>query len=111
MSSIPTLKVAVCIFNGVVNSDYVSPLDMLSFLSPDAAKTGLVQPAPPVFVEPTYFAYSREPFRGSFVGPLYVPDRAYNEVGDGEQFDIILVPGGMCSRRLYYKDLNDTVPS
>lgn len=90
--TLSTLKVAVCLFNDVVNTDYTLPCELFSFFSREAEKTGLVKP--PLLLEPTYLAYSRESFRGSFVGPKIVPDKAYGEIKSDEQFDIILVPGG-----------------
>lgn len=91
--SVTTLKVAVCLFTDVTNLDFVGPVELLSFLSPEPIKHGYIKSD--LMLEPTYFHYDNKPFRGSHVGPLVTPDRAYDDLKDGEQFDIILIPGGM----------------
>lgn len=87
------LKVAVCLFTDVCNLDYTGPLELFAFLSPEPIKAGYLKSD--TLLEPTYFHYNNKPLRGSHVGPLITPDRAYDDLKDGEQFDIILVPGGI----------------
>ncbi|CAL1707192.1 unnamed protein product [Somion occarium] len=87
-----TLKIAVCLFSDVANLDYGGPMELFSFLSPEGVNDGFIKS--PIILQPTYLAESREPLRGSHVGPLITPDRAYGEVKGNEQFDIILIPGG-----------------
>lgn len=89
-----TLKLAVCLFTHVTNLDYGGPLELLGFLRPEAVAAGYATELDYI-IEPTYLHYDLTPFRGSMVGPLIVPDRAYDDVKEGEQFDILLVPGGM----------------
>ena len=86
------LKVAVCLYTDVTNLDYIGPLELFTFLSPEPIKNGFIKSD--ILMEPTYFHYDNKPFRGSYIGPLITPDRAYDDLKEGEQFDIILVPGG-----------------
>lgn len=87
-----TLKLAVCLYTDMTNLDFGGPMELLSFLRPEVIQMGYLQTD--YIIEPTYLSYNRTPFRGSLVGPLITPDRAYDEVKEGEQYDILLVPGG-----------------
>ena len=88
-----TLKLAVCLFTDVTNLDYGGTMELFSFLRPKAIAMGYFKSD--YIIDATYFHYDLNPFRGSDIGPLIVPDRAYDDLKDGEQFDILLVPGGM----------------
>jgi hypothetical protein len=57
--------------------------------------TALFPMLPPVHVEATYFSHNRAPVVGD-AGPGLVPQRTYGEVLENfEQYDLILVPGGV----------------
>lgn len=89
------LTLAVCLFPQVCPTDFQGPVELLTFISPEMISLlpDLVG-SPDKSITTTYLAVNREPVKGSS-GPLLLPDKAYAEVKDGEQFDIILVPGGM----------------
>ena len=88
-----TLKLAVCLFTDVANTDYGGVIEFLAFLRPKALAMGFFKSD--YLIDVTYFHYDHTPFRGSDIGPLMIPDRTYDDLKDGEQFDIVLVPGGM----------------
>ena len=90
------LTLAVCLFPRVCPTDFQGPVELLSALSPEHLSENPFRLVTPVSVEATYLAPTREPVKGSS-GPLLSPSKAYEEVKEDEQFDIILVPGGMFS--------------
>jgi hypothetical protein len=92
------LSLAVCLFPIVCPTDFQGPVELLSFLAPRTTGTpqeiGSIFPtAPAVTIEATYIAVTSDPVQGSS-GPKLLPDRTYDSIKEGEQFDIILVPGG-----------------
>lgn len=89
-----TLSLAVCLFPVVCPTDFQGPIELLSFLSPESLSRDFSPIASSLTVEVTYLAVTKDAVKGSS-GPLLLPDKAYEDVKDGEQFDIILVPGGM----------------
>lgn len=100
----PTLRLAVCLFPGLTILDFVGPVQILGVLEPRAIQTyGASYPTlPPVQVEATYFSHNREPVIGD-AGPGLVPQRTYREVLDNfEQYDLILVPGGVSQSTSLY---------
>lgn len=93
----PTLKLAVCLFPDVTLLDFIGPVQVLGLLQPKAiqARAALCPTSPPVQVEATYFSHNLAPIVGD-VGPGLIPQRTYGEVLEKfEQYDLILVPGGM----------------
>lgn len=88
-----SLSLAVCLFPIVCPSDYQGPIELLSFISPGTLENIAPQLTSSVSIEVTYLGVTTDPIRGSS-GPLLVPTKAYGDVKDAEQFDIILVPGG-----------------
>lgn len=58
-------------------------------------------------LEIVYLAESLDPVKSS-PGPLVVPSRRYEKIGDSEQFDILLIPGGeqhLCGLRFDRADV------
>lgn len=91
------LKIAVCLFQDVASLDYQGPMEQIGFLSAsNLAKLpkefGLENT--PYIVEATYLATSEHPILPA-AGPRLFPDRTYDSVGADEQFDVVLVPGGV----------------
>jgi hypothetical protein len=90
------LSLAVCLFTNVDPNDFQGPMELLSFLAPHIAGmelSSVFSTAPAVTIEATYLAVTGDPVQG-VSGPRLLPDRTYESVKEGEQFDIILVPGG-----------------
>ena len=93
----PTLKLAVCLFPDLTLLDFVGPVQVLGVLESRKIQAyGASYPtSPPVQVETTYFSHNRAPVLGD-VGPGLIPQRTYGEVlNNFEQYDLILVPGGV----------------
>lgn len=93
----PTLRLAVCLFPDLTILDFVGPVQVLGALESRIIQAyGASYPAlPPVQVETTYFSHNRAPVIGD-VGPGLVPQRTYGEVLESfEQYDLVLVPGGV----------------
>lgn len=86
-----TLSLAICLFDQVTALDYQGPLELLGFLDPKNIKPDV--PTPPYLLDITYLARTLEPVKAA-AGPRALADRTYDAVADGEQFDLILVPGG-----------------
>ncbi|KAH8073013.1 class I glutamine amidotransferase-like protein [Cristinia sonorae] len=91
-----TLKLAVCLFDDVTTLDFQGPLEHLGFL----ARWNVVETAPPFtridskfIIDSVFLGPSTDPVRPC-TGPLMIPTRTYDSVGEDEQFDMILVPGG-----------------
>ena len=85
----PPLKLAVVLFDRVVLLDFLGPVEQLGFLQHSCStETGQVT----LSIE--YLGPTREPIKPDR-GPAVLVDRAYDEVGEDERFDILLVPGGM----------------
>ncbi|THH02073.1 hypothetical protein EW026_g731 [Hermanssonia centrifuga] len=92
-----TLSLAVCLFPGVTILDFVGPMELLGFISPKAL-TSRSMPAPVAYaIEPVYFSVSKEPVE-SQAGVALLPTRTYEEVIPEEQFDVLLIPGGVGTR-------------
>ncbi len=87
------LKLAVCLFPKVTALDYQGPMELLGFLSKESIDQQFPQAAPPYAIEPTYLAYTKDPV-GPSTGPRFLADTTYEDAINGEQYDIILVPGG-----------------
>ncbi|KAI0696700.1 class I glutamine amidotransferase-like protein [Cytidiella melzeri] len=87
------LSLAVCLFPRVTPSDYQNTIELFSFLSPQVVASGLYSTPPDVTIEATYLGVTSEPIHGDS-GPRLLPNKTYGDVKEGEQFDIILVPGG-----------------
>ena len=90
--TLTTYKIAICLYTDVTNLDYGGPMELLGCLQPSVIQMGWLKSD--YVMAPTYLHYDRTPFRGSLVGPMVTPDMAYDEVKEGEQFDILFVPGG-----------------
>ena len=96
MSTIPTLRLAVCLYPDLTPLDFIGPTEVFVLLEPKIIQAHLeMYPTlPPVQIEATYFSHNREPVAGD-VGPRLIPQRTYGEVLESfEQYDLILVPGG-----------------
>ena len=94
----PTLKLAVCLFPGLTLLDFAGPVQVFAMLDPENIKahSGLYPVFPPVQVVTTYFSHNREPVVAD-AGPRLLPHKTYGEVLENfEQYDIVLVPGGVC---------------
>ena len=89
---VTVLKLAVCLFPEVTALDYQGPMELLGFLSKSAQDQKLGPPSP-YQIEATYLGYDKNPIVPA-AGPRLVADATYEE-GNEQQFDIILVPGGM----------------
>ncbi|KAL4254233.1 Class I glutamine amidotransferase-like protein [Abortiporus biennis] len=89
------VKFAVCLFDDVATLDYQGPVELFGFLS----KKALTRRNwfSPYEFEFTYLAPSRDPVI-PMSGPPAVPHKAYGEVDAGEQFDVLLIPGGLGTR-------------
>lgn len=98
MSAIrPTLKLAVCLFPDLTLLDFAGPAQVFAMLDPKniQAYSAMFPTLPPLQLETTYFSHNRETVVGD-AGPALVPKRTYGEVlDDFEQYDILLVPGGV----------------
>jgi len=96
MSTIPTLRLAVCLYPELTPLDFVGPAEVFVLLAPKNVKAHaeLYPALPSVQIEPTYFSHNLEPVVGD-AGPGFNPQRTYGEVLEKfEQYDLILVPGG-----------------
>ncbi|PSR74738.1 hypothetical protein PHLCEN_2v9617 [Hermanssonia centrifuga] len=89
-----TLSLAVCLFPDVAVLDFAGPMELLSFISPKILASGLMTYETPYTIEPVYLSVSKEPVV-SASGMVIVHNRTYDEVKADEQFDILLVPGGL----------------
>lgn len=67
-------------------------MSLFGFIAPGAFP---ILPAEPAYnIEASYFAVTMDPVVTD-AGPNLLPTRTYASVKPGEQFDLILVPGGM----------------
>ena len=89
----PVYSVAVCLFTDVTALDFQGPVDLFRWITPEVLKVNSLPEEPAFAVEVTYFAVTMDPIRPS-AGAHLVPDRTYESLKPGEQFDILLVPGG-----------------
>ena len=88
------LRLAVCLFPGVTALDYQGPIEVLGFLSPKrlgSTMRGRFPEPPPYSLETSYLSHNLEPVE-PISGPLVLPNALYTTT---DQYDIILVPGGM----------------
>lgn len=90
------LSLAVCLFPLVTPSDYQGPIELLTFLSEWSIENNLFPTELPVIIDVTYLAATMDPVKGAS-GPLILPTKTYADA-DGEQFDILLIPGGTSVR-------------
>lgn len=93
----PTLRLAVCLFPDLTLLDFIGPVQVFGMLEPKniQAHAALYPKLPPVQIEVTYFSHDRAPVVGD-VGPGLIPQRTYGEALEKfEQYDLILVPGGV----------------
>ena len=94
LEEMPQLSLAVCIFPIVCPTDFQGPVELLSFIDPETvARGGLLPSVPDTTIKVTFVGVTSDPVKGSS-GPKLQPDRTYSDIKEGEQFDIILVPGG-----------------
>ena len=98
MSGPKKLTLAVLLYQHVTALDFQGPIELLSFISSKNLPnlTGSFKlPAPlPYVIDATYLSDTTEPVV-PVSGPRFHPDRTYDSVKEGEQFDILLVPGGL----------------
>jgi hypothetical protein len=67
---------------------------MLSYLSPQEIAKNIIPAEFKYSIDATYVSYSMEPIKPSW-GPPVLASRTFDDVKQDEQFDIILIPGGM----------------
>lgn len=75
--------------------DFAGPIEILGCISTEMrAKYGsFFNNLPDCAIEVTYLSHTIEPVH-PLAGPDFVPHKTYSEAT--EQYDIILIPGGMC---------------
>ncbi|KIP04522.1 hypothetical protein PHLGIDRAFT_120629 [Phlebiopsis gigantea 11061_1 CR5-6] len=88
------LSLAVVLFDQVFALDFQGPLALFSILAPDPEIAKLLPHTPAYNIAASYLAVSADPVHAAG-GPQLVPTRTYASVKPGEQFDIILIPGGL----------------
>ena len=102
----PSLKLAVVLFDRANFLDFLGPVEQLGFLQQPRSSTGIEADRVTLSIE--YLGPTRDPIK-PVRGPAVLVDRAYDEVGEDERFDILLVPGGMsryapyCTKRHYMR--------
>jgi putative intracellular protease/amidase len=69
-------------------------MELFSFLAPQFLATKAIPLESKYSLEATYVSYDTEPIYPSG-GPPTLASRAFDDVKQDEQFDIILIPGGM----------------
>ncbi len=88
------LKLAICLFPKVTALDYQGPIELLGFLSKSViSKKFIPHSAYAYEIEPTYIAYTKDSL-SPYSGPRILPDTTYEDAIKGDQFDIIIIPGG-----------------
>lgn len=90
------LSLAVCMFTHVTALDFQGPVELFSFVAPEAVAR--LQPNIPAYSIATSFLAPSMDLVQPDAGPRLAPTRTYASVQPGEQFDIILVPGGSGTR-------------
>ena len=94
-TQITPLRLAVCLFQDMSTLDYQGPMELLGSLSPDVVNRGLFESSPPSqHVEVTYLSRNLDPVK-PLVGPLVLPNVSYSDIEATNQYEIILVPGGV----------------
>jgi putative intracellular protease/amidase len=88
----PPLKLAVVLFNRADLLDFLGPVEQLGFLQDSYSNTDMKTDRITLSIE--YLGPTRDPIKPDR-GPTVLVDRAYDEVGEDEHFDILLIPGGM----------------
>lgn len=75
--------------------DFQGPIELLCSLSLQNHKTPALYggEAPPYAIETEYLSHSLEPLQPN-AGPTILPSKAYDDVKEGDQYDILLIPGG-----------------
>jgi len=93
------LTLAVCLFPDVAALDFQGPMELLGFISPKKIlhEKNLDLGIPAYGIQTTYLSPSDGPIK-AMTGPLLSASTTYDSVGPNEQFDILLVPGGLGSR-------------
>ena len=101
------LTLAVCLFPLVGATDFQGSIELFTFLSPKRSGSGVFSKPPPFTIEVTYFGVTKDPIEPAS-GPNFLVNRTYDDLKEGEQFDVIFVPGGapvLRSERLSCLDL------
>jgi len=88
----PPLKLAVVLFDRVTLLDVIGPIEQFGFLRESSSSADIETDLVTLSIE--YLGPTRGPIKTNR-GPAVLADRAYDEVGGDERFDILLVPGGM----------------
>ena len=90
-----SLRVAVCLFPDVTALDFQGPMELFGLLSAKWLQIfgSRFKTLPSTTLETTYLSHDLEPV-APISGPLLQPSATYDVE---EQFDIILVPGGLRS--------------
>ncbi|KAL1716902.1 class I glutamine amidotransferase-like protein [Schizophyllum commune] len=94
----PSLSVAVCMYNRMTSLDYQGPIEFLAALSAKTKPYMFKEKADslPTLGPFTYLSHTLEPVAPGYAGeagPRLTPDKTFGEAK--EQFDIIMVPGGI----------------
>ncbi|KAI0093097.1 class I glutamine amidotransferase-like protein [Irpex rosettiformis] len=92
------LTLAVCLFPLVGPTDFQGPLEQFGFLTQKTVDRGIFNVKVNTFIKPTYLGITRDPIE-PMSGPRLLPDKTYGDVKEGEQFDIVFVPGGYGTAR------------
>lgn len=87
------LSLAVCLFPLVAPTDFQGALGLFSFLSQEVVDLGFTPATVSTYIKPTYLGITKDPIH-PISGPELLVNRTYDDVKEGEQFDIIFVPGG-----------------
>ncbi|KAI5895419.1 class I glutamine amidotransferase-like protein [Schizophyllum commune H4-8] len=93
-----SLSVAVCMYNRMTSLDYQGPIEFLAALSAKTKPYMFKEKADslPTLGPFTYLSHTLEPVAPGYAGeagPRLTPDKTFGEAK--EQFDIIMVPGGI----------------
>ena len=88
----PSLKLAVVLFDRANFLDFLGPVEQFGFLQQSRSSTDIGTDRVTLSIE--YLGPTRNPVK-PVRGPAVLVDRAYNEVEEDERFDILLIPGGM----------------
>jgi len=91
----PPLKLAVVLFNRADLLDFLGPVEQLGFLQDSYSNTDMKTDRITLSIE--YLGPTRDPIKPDRE-PTVLVDRAYDEVGEDEHFDILLIPGGWGTR-------------
>ncbi|KII87074.1 hypothetical protein PLICRDRAFT_112887 [Plicaturopsis crispa FD-325 SS-3] len=94
------LRLAVCLYPVVTVLDYQGPVELFGGIDPTvlSGPYGTLlfgENLPKYSIEITYFSHSLDPVKPLSGAPM-IPSKTYSDaLASGEQFDLVLVPGGL----------------